>query len=194
MAPGTRDALIEAAAHLLDQGGVDAVTLREVGRRVGVSHNAPYKHFASKEALLAAVAARELARRSAVLAGASGPPEAVLREATHAYVEWASRYPARFRLVFGPWTIESNELAAAAETTQAALVGLVAATQRAGALPAGDPVRLASLIRSLAHGAADLAAAGHLAAGGKGNASPRQLVDDLFGYLRGAATEPGRPG
>ena len=46
---------------LLDEGGVDHVTLREVGRRAGVSHNAPYKHFESKEALLAAIAARELA-------------------------------------------------------------------------------------------------------------------------------------
>ena len=58
----TRARLIEAAAALLEEGGPGAVTLREVGRRVGVSHNAPYKHFADKEDLLAAVAAAELRR------------------------------------------------------------------------------------------------------------------------------------
>ncbi|NUQ86967.1 MAG: helix-turn-helix transcriptional regulator, partial [Glycomyces artemisiae] len=56
----TREALIDVAARLLDEGGTDAVTLRQVGHGAGVSHNAPYKHFAGKEALLAAVAAREL--------------------------------------------------------------------------------------------------------------------------------------
>jgi AcrR family transcriptional regulator len=49
--------LIEAAAKLLDAGGEEAVTLRTVGHTPGVSHNAPYKHFANRSALLAAVAA-----------------------------------------------------------------------------------------------------------------------------------------
>src|SRR3954454_12005811 len=61
----TRDALVDAAAELLTAWGTAAVTLREVGRRAGVSHNAPYKHFADKEELLAAVGARDLARRGA---------------------------------------------------------------------------------------------------------------------------------
>ena len=59
MASDTRDTLVAVAAQLLDEGGPEAVTLREVGHRAGVSHNAPYKHFADKEALLAAVAAFE---------------------------------------------------------------------------------------------------------------------------------------
>jgi AcrR family transcriptional regulator len=191
MAPGTRDALIEVAARLLDAGGVEAVTLREVGRRAGVSHNAPYKHFASKQALLAAIAARELARQGETLAATmqrEHAPQAVLRAAMHRYVAWALEHPARFKLTFGTWSVESEELAAAAHTAQTMLVDLVAATQDAGALPPGDPVRLASLLRALAHGAADLASAGHLAADGKGHASPDDLVDDLFDYLRGAAT------
>jgi AcrR family transcriptional regulator len=186
MVSGTRDALIEAAALLLDKGGVEAVTLREVGRQVGVSHNAPYKHFAGKEDILAAIAARELVRRDAALAATierEKSPEAALRAAMHDYVAWALRSPARFKLVFGAWSIDSEELGAAAHAAQTALVDLVAATQETGALPAGDPVRLTSLIRALAHGAADLAFAGHLAADGKGNASPDQLVDDLFDHL-----------
>ena len=186
---GTREALVEAATALLDEGGVAAVTLREVGRQVGVSHNAPYKHFASKELLLAAVAAAELERRRdeiATTAARKRSPEAILRAVLHHYIAWALERPARFRLVFGPWHVESEELTKAAHAAQTGLVDLVAAGQAVGALPPGDPVRLASLLRATAHGAADLAAAGHLAAGGKGNASPEQLVDDLLAHLTGA--------
>jgi AcrR family transcriptional regulator len=190
MAPSTREALIDAATRLLDRGGVQAVTLREVGRRAGVSHNAPYKHFAAKEALLAAVAARELARQRATLAATisrARSPEAILRAAIHQYVAWAREHPARFKLVFGSWSTDSEELALAADAAQTLLVGIVGDAQEAGALPGGDPVRLASLLRALAHGAADLASAGHLQPKGKGHASADQLVDDLLDYLREAA-------
>lgn len=192
MPPGTRDQLIEMAASLLDEGGVEAVTLREVGRLAGVSHNAPYKHFANKEALLAAIAARELNDRRTALAAAieqGRSAEKVLRTTLHRYVAWALDHPARFKLTFGAWSIDSEELHLAAHHAQTMLVDIVAATQQAGALPPGDPVRLASLLRALAHGAADLASAGHLATDGKGNAGPDDLVDDLLRYLRAATTK-----
>lgn len=187
MPSGTRDLLVDAATRLLDEGGVPAVTLREVGRQAGVSHNAPYKHFPSKEALLAAVAARELnARREALEATVQREksPDAVLRAVMHDYIASALAHQARFKLIFGKWTIDSPELAEAANAAQERLVEVVGTAQDARVLPAGDPVRLASLIRALAHGAADLAAAGHLAAAGKGNADAADLVDDLLGYLR----------
>ncbi|THV40870.1 TetR/AcrR family transcriptional regulator [Glycomyces buryatensis] len=179
----TREAMVGAAAQLLDEGGVEAVTLRDVGRLVGLSHNAPYKHFAGKEALLAAVAARELQGLHSAL---SESPRAPLRTVLHDYIDWALRYPARFKLVFGPWTIDSDELAEAATLTQSSFLDLVATAQADGALPPGDTVRLASLLRALTHGAADLALAGHMNGEGKGNASPAELVDDLLGYLRDA--------
>jgi AcrR family transcriptional regulator len=190
MPPSTREVLIDVATHLLDRGGVQAVTLREVGHKAGVSHNAPYKHFASKEALLAAVAARELLRQRETLAATIArkrSPESVLRAAIHQYAAWALDHPARFKLVFGSWSTDSDELAVAADAAQTILVGVVTKAQDAGILPRGDPVRLASLLRALAHGAADLASAGHLQPKGKGHASADELVDDLLDYLRDAA-------
>ena len=184
MASSTRDALVDAAAQLLDEGGPEAVTLREVGHRAGVSHNAPYKHFAGKEALLAAVAARELTRQSAVVATA-----ATLRSVLHGYVGWALAHPARFRLVFGAWSAGSEELAAAAETARATLIARVADQQHASRLPDGDPERLAALLQALAHGAVALTLAGHLSPDGKGHASPDDLVDDLIGHLAAAAQQ-----
>jgi AcrR family transcriptional regulator len=192
MVSKTRETLVAVAAQLLDEGGREAVTLREVGRRAGVSHNAPYKHFADKEALLAAVAARELNRRSsalsAIVAGRQ-PPGAVVQAMMRGYVAWALEFPQRFKLVYGSWSKGSDELAVAAGSARALLVGVVAEAQQAGQLPAGDPSRLASLLLALTHGAVDLALAGHLSADDKGRAAPDDLADDLFGYLQTAARQ-----
>jgi AcrR family transcriptional regulator len=182
MAASTRDALVDAAAQLLDEGGLDAVTLREVGHRAGVSHNAPYKHFTGKEALLAAVAARELTRQGAAMATA-----ATLQSVLHGYIAWALAHPARFHLVFGAWTTGSPELAAAAQAARDTLIALVVTQQRAGRLPGGDPERLAALLQALAHGAVALALTGHLSPGGKGNATPSDLIDELITHLTAAA-------
>lgn len=173
----TRDRLVDVATRLLDEGGPAAVTLREVGRLAGVSHNAPYKHFADKEELLAAVAARELTRRR-TRSGAD------LRRLMHDYVAWALRYPARFKLTFGAWSKGSDELAVAATEARAALVAAVERAQAAGELPAGDPERVAALVQATAHGAVDLALAHHLSPTGKGHATPKDLVDDLLTHLR----------
>lgn len=58
-AAATRSALLEAASGLLDEGGLEAVTLRAVGSRAGVSRGAPYGHFADKEDLLCALAVQQ---------------------------------------------------------------------------------------------------------------------------------------
>jgi AcrR family transcriptional regulator len=167
MASSTRDALVDAAVQLLDEGGPEAVTLREVGHRAGVSHNAPYKHFTGKEALLAAVAARELKRQGAAVAAAT-----TLQSVLHGYIGWALAHP---------------------ETARATLIALVAEQQRATRLPDRDPERLAALLQALAHGAVALTLAGHLSPSGKGHASPRDLVDDLIGYLGTAAQQGTEP-
>ena len=132
MSPSTRESLIAAATALLDAGGPEGVTLREVGRLTGVSHNAPYKHFADKQSLLAAVAARELTSYAALLAG-----EGDLAATMRGYVGRALRHPARFRLVYGPWTVDSIELARAAEEAWVALLAMVRAAQEAHDLHRG---------------------------------------------------------
>ncbi len=202
----TRERLIEAAARLLDEGGPAAVTLREVGRLAGVSHNAPYKHFANKQDLLAAVAARELARQprqsrqprqprspssasrraGGTLAGVPGVDDDAVRSMMRGYIRWATRYPARFKLTFGSWSSASAELGEAASAARSALVRAVEAGQAARTLPDGDPDRLAALLLAVTHGAVDLALSGHLSKSGKGHASPEDLVDDLLRYLRPA--------
>jgi WHG domain-containing protein len=105
----------------------------------------------------------------------------------HGYVAWAIRYPARFKLVFGAWSTDSAELADAAAAARASLIAAVTRAQAAGALPNDDPERTAALLQAVAHGAADLALAGHLSRDGKGRAAPADLVDDLLHHLQAAA-------
>ncbi|MFY1632813.1 TetR/AcrR family transcriptional regulator [Solwaraspora sp. WMMB335] len=205
----TRDDLVAAATALLDEGGPERVTLREVGRRAGVSHNAPYKHFADKQALLEAVAIQELVRLEHVMTdtpSGRGDPAGteptgrdptqleagtLLRLVLHEYVSWALRHPRRFELVYGGSMNASADLHERAGATWRRLVGLTAEAQATGALPAGDPERLAALVRALAHGAADLAITGHLSADGKGRADAADLIEEMLRVLRHAAGSAG---
>jgi AcrR family transcriptional regulator len=105
-----RAALIEAALELAREGGPEAVVLREVSRRAGVSHNAAYRHFADRDALLQAVCERCMgalarlmeARIAEVDPAEEGLPAARLRlRATGlAYVEFALSEPGWFRTAF----------------------------------------------------------------------------------------------
>ena len=105
-----RSALVEAGLELARSGGPDAVVLREVTRMVGVVPNTAYRHFADRDALLAAVrdeAVRELAGRMAdgmneVRAGPHTPTGARLRlrAVGHAYLEFARTEPGLFDTAF----------------------------------------------------------------------------------------------
>jgi AcrR family transcriptional regulator len=183
----TREALVMAAAELLDRGGPAAVTLREVGRRAGVSHNAPYKHFESKAALLASIAARELERRERTAARDPEPGPDAAHVAMLRYVRWALHHPERFRLTFGPWGIDNSELTEAATHARGRFIRAVQAAQASGRLPEADPERMSALLLASAHGAVQLQLSGHLSRQGKGRAAAKDLVDDLFKYLGGAS-------
>lgn len=100
-----RQALLEAARSLINEAGVEALTLREVARRAGVTTGAPYHHFADKAALVAALAEQGLAEldqvAEAALEGIDDPHEQ-LRALGVAYVLYAVDHPAEFRLMFRP--------------------------------------------------------------------------------------------
>jgi AcrR family transcriptional regulator len=100
-----RAALIEAGLALLRDVGPAALSLRAAARKAGVSAMAPYRHFADKDDLLAAVASHGFRLFSVALAdsmaGHAGADDA-LRAQGVAYVRFATTEPALFRLMFGP--------------------------------------------------------------------------------------------
>jgi len=102
--------LVRSALEILSEAGVGGLTLRAAARRARVSAMAPYRHFADKEALLAAVAEygfRELAARLTAATAMAADPRAGLAALGVAYVLFACDQPSLFKLMFGP-TIEKK--------------------------------------------------------------------------------------
>ena len=79
---------------MVEKEGVAALSVREAARRAGVSHNAPYRHFRDRDALLTALAAEGMAKLLKELGERSG------RELAEAYVRFALSRPQLFRLMF----------------------------------------------------------------------------------------------
>jgi AcrR family transcriptional regulator len=167
-----RKALLGAAIELIATVGSDGFTLREITRRAGVSHNAPYRHFRSKEDLIAAVAAqgfRELDHAlCAAVQGIPGPMDR-LKASGLAYVAFALRRPAHFAVMFdAPAGPRSNrERNEAAEAAFGNLMKAVTDCLPEGRRGSDEPLNRALFAWSLVHGIAKLAIAGRLPHRGK---------------------------
>ncbi|MBZ6077650.1 TetR/AcrR family transcriptional regulator [Microvirga puerhi] len=146
--------LIVAGREMVALSGPDALSLRAVARRAKVSHNAPYRHFASREALLAAIAAAGFDDlRHALLSAAEHTPEGRLTAMGKAYIRFALDHRPEFQLMFGGSLDKSPypELRQAAAAAFEALRTTAASGQGTG----GDPVRAWALAHGLAHLVAD---------------------------------------
>ena len=155
-------ALLESAISLIAEVGPAGFTLREVARRAGVSHNAPYRHFRDKDELLARVAAqgyKELGKAMTDAAARQASALDALREAGLAYVSFALRRPEHFTVMFdAPLSKDSYpEAAEASEHAFSVLVLLVKDCQEKGQIPAGDQLDFALLAWTMVHGVAKLA-------------------------------------
>src|SRR6204780_1125637 len=107
-----RHALIEAALALVTEEQDWTFQLREVARRAGVSHNAPYNHFTDKRDLLAAVAVVGFAaRRERIQSATSGIANArtALVKSAVVYVTFGVENPAHYRLMFGSALVTALE-------------------------------------------------------------------------------------
>lgn len=162
---GLRRTLIAVAVELVAREGAEALSLREVARRAGVSHNAPYRHFPNRAALLAAVAA---AGFEALAAKLETVPEAALPAARlqalgRAYVAFALENGALYRLMFGGAVEPAADpaLAAAGERAFALLRRAVAAIEPQAPLREAT-VSAWAFVHGLAHLALDRQLAGDL--------------------------------
>ncbi|GHJ07020.1 TetR family transcriptional regulator [Micromonospora humidisoli] len=177
-AAATRRALLEAAAELLDSGGLDAVTLRAVGARAGVTRGAPYRHFPDKESLLIAVGTRAwdtLGDRMQTLRATPGLSAAEkLRGGLLALVDVGRRQPHLYKLMFSNPPGDPSALARAAQRSQTEFLAVVAEL-----VGEQDARRYAALLISSANGIAGLQASGQLADPKWGGVSAEELTDTL---------------
>src|SRR5208283_4661474 len=113
------NAMRSAARAILDEAGPDGVGLRETARRVGVSATAAYRHFSSKEDLLASVAAEGFRELVAAMEAAVSGPDPLIGLGL-AYVEFALQKRGLFRLMFGPILVERSKYPSLNEAVSAA--------------------------------------------------------------------------
>jgi AcrR family transcriptional regulator len=163
-----RGALLDAALQLIESEGLAGLSLRAVARKVGVSHAAPYHHFADRTALLAAVAEEGFqALHGAMLARTAGvaDPRQRLRETGIGYVRFALEHPAHFRVMFSPEFRERSPhpgLQAAAAAAYGLLEEAIVECQRRGYARPGDADAMVRAAWALVHGIATLLLDGHL--------------------------------
>ena len=160
-----RRALLDAALHLVAERGVPDFTLREVARQAGVSHNAPYHHFADKAELAVALTVEgfqtlELAMRLAYEQTQGTPVERTLA-ISGAYLRFALENPAVYSLMFRPELRHSSHneyecdeaVEHASDATFRVLLDGIATSQQAGELRAEQSVEMLALaLGSTMHG------------------------------------------
>ncbi len=162
-----RRALLDAALRVIAEGGVAGLTLREVARQAGVSHNAPYHHFADKAALVTALVDEGFAQFAKTMQfaydAATGSALDKMVSVGVAYVRFAMEHPAQFRLMFRPELRASDgclplKHADVPETSSGyeVVIRALQAAQREGLVAEGDIDHLALAAWSTVHGLADL--------------------------------------
>lgn len=158
-----RQALIDAAIALIAERDANSLSLREVARRVGVSHAAPYRHFQDKEDLLVAVAEEGFAGlTAAMLRGIDQAPDDPLERLAAtgiAYVQFAIAHPSHYRVMFGNFPLAKLAPAEASNANINAfgvLLKQIQLGQETGVVRPGDITQLGLVAWSLVHGLAML--------------------------------------
>jgi AcrR family transcriptional regulator len=161
-------ALLHEALRTIEKGGVAALTLRAVGKALGVSRTALYRHFADKSALLAAVATegfRTLRLRTREAWEAGGGSREGLEAMGEAYVRFAVAHPAHYRVMFGGYVRDASadsDLAREGAGAFQVLVDALVSLQKLGRVRRDNPLALAQYVWATVHGIAMLAIDGQL--------------------------------
>jgi AcrR family transcriptional regulator len=160
-----RAALLAQAEQALRRQGLDGLSLRELARQIGVSHAAPRRHFADRQALLDALAKTGFDRLGAELRAAAENAgedyEARLRATAKAYVRFAINDAALLELMFASKQCEqTEELHRAADRAFSIILELVEEGQADGVLEPGEPERIGLLLFATMQGIAALVTAG----------------------------------
>lgn len=174
-----RRALLDEALRTIQDDGVEALTLRTIGVRLGVSRTALYRHFTDKRALLSAVATegfRLLTERLLDAWGAGGVRG--FNAMGVAYIRFAMANPSHYRVMFGGFVDNGprdQDLMRESTAAFQALVDAIVALQRNGAVRKDDPLQLAQFIWAAVHGVSMLIIDGQFA-------HQQATIDDLIQF------------
>jgi len=154
-----KNALVKAGVEILAKEGLGGLSLRKVAKQAGVSHAAPYSHFADKQALIAAISTegfKQLFNQiSAVFATYKDDPENLLIETAWTYLQFALNEPDRFKLMFSSVLEKEKDYPDFVEISQnnyRQLVEIVERCQQANILKEGEPDLIALGVWGTVHG------------------------------------------
>ena len=187
----TRQRLIDATRDMIDRDGVDAVSMRELGRAMGLSRTAVYRHFTSKEDLLAAVATGDFLTLVDDL-GAHSPghadPQRRVREILQHFYQFAMASNERFTLMFiRPWNREGYpQLHESAQALFALIYSAVQQVHGQGPSIGSSPRQVTAMCAAFVTGLVQLNRAGHLEPE-KGLDDPAGLIDAFLEALTARA-------
>src|SRR2546423_2737375 len=181
-----RDALVQAALQDAEQGGPEAISIKALAKQLGVSQPAPYRHFADREALLAAVTAEAFRQLSAILREAMAKPskQSKLSRLAQATLDFGLRRNGIYRLMFASRTVscaaQGSELHEATRETFALVIEALEA-------PAIAYLRERQGLKIWAalHGVVMLAEQG-LFTGEAAHATREELVEDFVSETKAA--------
>jgi len=191
-----KEALVAATVRLIEEGGLENVSVREAAKRIGVSSGAPFRHFPTKTALLTAVAeqATRLLLDDMVEALSHDPTAGPLerfRALGAAYMRWVIAHPTQFEVVSNRRAIDfagSDSLQPDNDKIRALMDGVLNDARECGLLRSGDLAAIALAARATAYGVARMYVDGHFAQWGVKNKDARRVFESTFDlFMRGIA-------
>ena len=164
-----KNALIQAGVDILAEEGLGALSLRKVAKQAGVSHAAPYSHFADKQALIAAISTEGFKQLyvqiQEIFESYHDEPRNLLVETAWAYIQFALNEPDRFKLMFSSVIEKEKDYPDFVEISQQnfqQLVAMVEICQQAGILKPGPSELTAVNVWAAVHGLVTLALEGQV--------------------------------
>jgi AcrR family transcriptional regulator len=182
-----RRALLDEALRTIQVHGVNHLTLRTVGGKLGVSRSALYRHFADKQALLAAVGCEGFRMLRQALTDAwerNGRGRAGFEAMAKAYVQFAVAHPSHYRVIFGGFIESATKDAGFIGEAKAAfqvLVDALVEQQNAGLIRRDDPVLMARFAWAVVHGISMLVIDGQLREAGQREPLEQYAIERLRG-------------
>jgi len=185
-----RRALLGEALRTIETQGVEHLTLRTVGARLGVSRSALYRHFADKQSLLATVGKEGFSKLRQALADAwegNGHGRIGFEAKHRAYVQFGVAHPSYYRVMFGGF-IESaakdDHFTSEARSAFQVLVDALIEQQNAGDIRRDDPVLMARFVWALVHGTVMLFIDGQLPEPAQREALEPYLAERIYVSIR----------
>lgn len=159
-----RNTLLAIATELLAEDGVQALSLRKMAQRAGVSHNAPYMHFPDKDAVLAAIAEEGFRLLAVDVESAISQANDNIRQqliaASQAYVNFALNHSSHLQVMFRPTDVAKYpHLVEVSQSSLNRLFDLVKSGQEKGELKSADTHEMTKTIWAMVHGVAAISIA-----------------------------------